>query len=70
VAKIALSTKIVDRIFADENQVGARDRQGKELYLDVEIRRDALETLIVGDVARSIELCRILLTENGYRDED
>ncbi len=70
VAKIALSTKMVDRIFADENQIGAKDRQGKELYLDVEIRRDDLEALIAGDVMRSIDLCRTLLTDNGYRSED
>lgn len=70
VAKIALSTKMVDRIFADENQIGAKDRQGKELYLDVEIRRDDLEALIAGDLMRSIDLCRTLLTDNGYRSED
>jgi molecular chaperone DnaK len=70
VAKIALSTKMVDRIFADENQIGAKDRKGKELYLDVEIRREALELLIGEDITRSIDLCRNLLTENGYRAED
>lgn len=70
IAKIALTTKLVDRIFADENQIGARDRQGKDLYLDVEIRRDALETLVNGDVTRSIDLCRTLIVDNGYRAED
>jgi molecular chaperone DnaK len=70
VAKIALSTKLVDRIFADESQIGAKDRRGKELYLDVEVTREALEALIGEDVTRSIELCRTLLADNGYRSED
>ena len=70
IAKIALSTKLVDRIFADENQIGSKDRQGKELYLDIEVTREALEGLIGGEITRSIELCRDLLKENGYRSED
>jgi molecular chaperone DnaK len=70
VAKIALSTKLVDRIFADENQIGAKDRRGKEIYFDVEIAREALEALIKDYITRSIELCRSLLKDTGYRSED
>jgi molecular chaperone DnaK len=70
VAKIALSTKLVDRIFADENQIGAQDRRGSEIYLDIEVTREALEALIGEDITRSIELCRTLLADNGYRSED
>jgi molecular chaperone DnaK len=70
VAKIVLSTKLADRIFTDENQINAKDRQGKEIYLDVEITREALEALIKDDIARSVELCRSLLKDAGYRPED
>ena len=70
VAKIALSTKPTDRIFADENQIGAKDKRGKEIYLDVEVTRRALEALIKDDITRSIELCQSLLKDSGYRSED
>jgi len=70
VGKIALSTKQTDRIFADESQIGAKDKRGKEIYLDVEITRDALEALIRDDIARTIELCQSLLKDAGYQPED
>ena len=70
VAKVGLSTKTADRIFADEAQIGAKDRRGREIYLDIEISREALEELIKGEVVRSIEQCRSLLKDNGYRVED
>ena len=70
VAKIALSTKPIDRIFADETQIGAKDKRGKEIYLDVEIAREELEALIKDDIARSNELCRTLLNDAGYQPAD
>jgi molecular chaperone DnaK len=70
VAKVGLSTKATDRIFSDEAQIGAKDRRGREIYLDIEISREALEGLIKSEVARSIEQCRSLLKDNGYRVED
>jgi molecular chaperone DnaK len=69
-AKIALSTQLSDRIFADENQIGARDRRGQEIYLDVEITREEMEALISEDIDRSIDLSRKLLAESGYGNED
>jgi molecular chaperone DnaK len=69
-AKIALSTQLSDRIFADENQIGARDRRGQEIYLDVDITREEMEALISEDINRSIDLSRKLLAESGYRNED
>ena len=65
--KIALSTQLSDRIFADENQIGARDRRGQEIYLDVEVTREEMQELIIEDIDRSIDLCRNLLAEVGYR---
>ncbi len=69
-AKIALSSQLSDRIFADENQIGARDRRGQEIYLDVEVTREQMEALISEDINRSIDLCRKLLAESGYKNED
>lgn len=70
IAKIALSTQITDRVFADENQIGATDRRGQEIYLDVEVTREQLEALIGDDIHRSIELCRKLLQDSGYTYDD
>jgi len=69
-AKIALSTQETDRIFADEVQVAAKDRGGKEIYLDIEVTRRELEALVGDDVDRSIEHCRKLLGDNGYQPSD
>ena len=70
VAKIALSTQPTDRIFADEHQIGTKDGQGEDMYLDIEISRSDLEKLIVEDVDRTIELCRNTIAECGYKSED
>ena len=53
-AKIALSSQLSDRIFADENQIRARDRRGQGIYLDVEVTREQMEALISEDINRSI----------------
>ncbi|MCC8978670.1 Hsp70 family protein [Bradyrhizobium acaciae] len=69
-SKIALSTQTQDRIFADESQIGARDRNGADIYLDVEIDRSQLEAIVVDEVDRSIELCRSLIKDAGYGLDD
>jgi molecular chaperone DnaK len=69
-AKIALSTQVADRIFADESQVGTKDRKGAEIYLDIEVTRTDLDALVGGEIDRSVELCRNLLIENGYQPRD
>ena len=69
-SKIALSTQTTDRIFADESQIDAQDRAGKEIYLDVEISREELNNLVVEEIDRSIDLCRKLILDSGYRNED
>jgi molecular chaperone DnaK len=69
-SKIALSTQLADRIFADESQIGAKDRSGVDIYLDVEISRSQLENLVADEVDRSIELCRRLISSSGYRSDD
>jgi molecular chaperone DnaK len=69
-SKIALSTQESDRIFADESQVGAKDENGTDIYLDVELHRSELEQLVAADVNRSIELCRALIAKSGYHPDD
>jgi molecular chaperone DnaK len=70
IAKIALSTQVADRIFADEGQIRTSDRSGEEIYLDIEITREQLEGLIGEEIDRSIALCQKLFDENGYKAED
>ena len=60
-AEIALSTQDTDRIFADESQIGACDRKSAEIFLDVQVTRQQVESLVGEEIDRSIELCR-------YRD--
>lgn len=69
-AKIELSTQATSTIFADESQVGARDRAGREIYLDIPLARSQVEALILDQLDRSIEECRSLLDSNGYSPSD
>lgn len=69
-AKIALSTQMSDRIFADETQISTKDRKGQDIYLDVEVSRADLEQLIGADVDLSISHCRQMIENSGYRAED
>lgn len=69
-AKIELSVQSTVRVFADENQIGTRDRAGQEIYLDAELSRSRLEELIVEEIDRSIALCRKLMADNGYQPAD
>jgi molecular chaperone DnaK len=69
-AKIELSAQPSTRISADESQLSARDRAGKEIYLDIPFDRPQLEELVSDQVERSIDACRKLLQENGYQPSD
>ncbi|RWO20301.1 Hsp70 family protein [Mesorhizobium sp.] len=68
--KIALSSQQVDHVSADENQIGTKDEDGTDIYLDVEVTRGVLENLIAENVERSISECRTLLSNNGYSPID
>jgi molecular chaperone DnaK len=69
-AKIKLSAEPSTTISADESQIGTRDRAGREMYLDIPLTRAQVEGLVVDQIDRSIEVCRKLLTENGYDTSD
>jgi len=68
--KIALSAQEFDQVFADENQIGTKDTDGRDIYLDVEVSRVDLEALIAENVDRSIAECRTLLSHSGYSPAD
>ena len=69
-AKIELSTQPASTIFADENQIRTRDSGGREIYLDIPLKRSQVEMLIVDQIDRSADVCRKLLKENGYEPSD
>jgi molecular chaperone DnaK len=69
-AKIELSTRETSSISADESQLGARDKNGKEMYLDIPLTRTQVEALVMDEVDRSIDECRKLLSANGYDPGD
>jgi molecular chaperone DnaK len=69
-AKIEVSAQLESRIFADESQLGTRDRAGKEIYLDIPLSRSEVEALISDEIDRSVEICRKLMKENGYQPSD
>jgi len=69
-AKIELSTRDVTSIFLGDDELRLRDRQGKELFLDVEFTRADLEKLIAPHIERTIELCLKIIKDNGYTPGD
>ena len=69
-AKIEVSAQQSSTIFADENQIGTRDRAGREIYLDIPLSRAQVEALVADQIDRSIDVCRKLLAENGYDTSD
>ena len=69
-AKIEVSAKPTSTIFADEHQIATRDRAGQEIYLDIPLSRSDVETLIVEQIDRSIDVCRKLIKDGGYEHSD
>jgi molecular chaperone DnaK len=69
-AKIEVSAQPSSSIFADESQIGARDRTGREIYLDIPLERSQVETLVIDQIDRSIEICRKLIAASGYEASD
>ena len=69
-AKIEISTQPTSTIFADENQVGTRDKSKRDIFLDIPLKRAQVEALVIDQIDRSIDLCRELLRANGYEPTD
>ncbi|UES52876.1 Hsp70 family protein [Roseibium aggregatum] len=69
-AKIQLSAANTASIFASEDELRATDRQGEEMYISLDISRDEIERLIRDRLNETIDLCRKIIRENGYSNED
>lgn len=69
-AKIELSTRDSEVIFASDDEVRVQDESGNDIYLEVELTRKDLEQLISDEIQKTIELSRKILKDNGYSHED
>lgn len=69
-AKIQLSATQTASIFATEDEVRATDEDGEEIYISIDLTRDQMTDLIRDRIDDSITLCRKIITDNGYRNED
>lgn len=69
-AKIELSTRDSEMIFASDDEVRVQDEKGNDIYLEVELSRADLEELISSEIEKTIELSRKILKDNGYSHED
>ncbi len=69
-AKIQLSASLTASIFASEDEVRAKDLHGEEIYISIDLSRDDMVALIEDRIEDSIELCRRIISENGYNNED
>jgi molecular chaperone DnaK len=68
-AKIELSSKEETTIALGETELGIRDRKGSEIYLDVPLRRQQLDTLIAEMLRESIEAAREAIEKAGLTTE-
>lgn len=69
-AKIQLSASEQASIFASEDEIRATDASGEEIYISVDISRSQVEDLVRDRLVDSIELCRKIISNNGYSHED
>lgn len=70
IAKIALSTRESVVLSASDDEVRLDDLRGEPIYIDVPIERRAIEALADDAISRSIECCRKMLADVGFRHED
>tara|TARA_R110000751_G_scaffold263960_3_gene363147 strand:+ start:3512 stop:6025 length:2514 start_codon:yes stop_codon:yes gene_type:complete len=69
-AKIQLSASDTASIFASEDEVRAIDGDGEEIYISIDFSRDELTDLIKERLDESVQLCRKIIQDNGYSNED
>ncbi|MGO6719434.1 Hsp70 family protein [Rhizobium ruizarguesonis] len=69
-AKIQLSASGSASIFASEDDIRMKDLDGAEIYLGVDTTRDAVANIIRDRVDDTIDLCRKIISDNGYQAED
>jgi molecular chaperone DnaK len=69
-AKIELSGKLNTVIALAENELGAKDRSGKEIFLDIEVRRSEFDKLIGPRLDESIRAARETMEKAGLTPHD
>ncbi|NRB17504.1 MAG: Hsp70 family protein [Rhodobacteraceae bacterium] len=69
-AKIQLSASTSASIFASEDEIRATDLDGEEIYISIDLSRSDMVALIKDRIEDSIELCRKIISENGYTNEE
>ena len=69
-AKIELSSKDETVIALAESELGAKDRSGKEIYLDIVVRRSEMDELIGPKIDESIRAARETMEKAGLSPQD
>ncbi|KII14878.1 MULTISPECIES: Hsp70 family protein [Rhodobacterales] len=69
-AKILLSASPTTSVFATEDEIRMTDEDGEEIYVSIDLTRNQINDLIRDRVDESIDLCRKIISDNGYRNED
>lgn len=69
-AKIQLSASPTASIFATEDEVRLTDEDGEEIYISIDLTRDQMSDLIRDRIEDTIDLCRKIITTNGYKHDD
>ena len=69
-AKIQLSASESASIFASEDELRAKDQNNEEMFISLDVSRAQLENLIRNRLDETILLCRKIISENGYKNED
>jgi molecular chaperone DnaK len=69
-AKIELSSKEEAVIGLSESEPGVKDQAGQEIYLDIVLKRSALNELIAPKIDESIQAARVALEKAGLNAHD
>lgn len=69
-AKIELSAKDESIIGLSESELGVKDQAGKEMYLDITLKRAELDELIAPKIEESIQAAREALEKAGLNPHD
>ena len=69
-AKIRLSSQETTKIELEEIQIGTKDENGEDLYLDIPLTRAQLDEMMAEIEERSVEAVRQTLREGGFAEDD
>ncbi len=69
-AKIELSTAPEAMVFVSDHDARATDQAGRDIYIELVLRRPDLDELVAGRIEQSIDLCRKVIVDHGYTTQD